>query len=191
VRMSPRFFLAIGMLLLGSVAEGGINRDLSEYLAQKERDKKSDQIRGVPVVVAIDEKATEAHLIVPKKYLPAVYALLAPEDRPVMAQGPAPARTSLVYGVPLAMVLALAGCAFLGVHNRIGVRRAEVLLALLAIVGTGGAYVWANAPQPEVPATQYKGRVVLEVVDGGDTVKMILPRDMLVPAARIVPQGSP
>ncbi len=107
-----------------------------------------------------------------------------------MAQGPAPARSSLVFGVPLAVALTLAGCGFLGFHNRVGLRRAVVILALLAVAGTGGAVVWANAPRPEVPATEYKGRVVLEVVDDGDTVKMIPPRDMLVPAAHLVPQAS-
>jgi hypothetical protein len=179
------------MLLLGSVAEGGINRELSEYLANKEREKKVDQIRGVPVVVTVDEKATEAHLIVPKKHLQNVYALLAPEkDQPILAQRVTPARSSLVFGVPLAVAFGIAGCGLLGVHNRLGVRRVVMILALLAVAGMSGAVVWAKAPRPEAPPAQYKGRVVLEVGSEGETVKMILPRDMLVPPARIVPQGS-
>jgi hypothetical protein len=194
--------LAIGTLLLGLLPTavradlppfggGGINRYLREQVDQEDRGK-AGRIRGVPVVIAIDDKATEAHLIVPKKHLQNVYASLAPEkDQPILAQRAAPARSSLVFGVPLAVAFGIAGCGLLGLHNRLGVRRVVTILALFAVAGMSGAVVWAKAPRPEAAPAQYKARVVLEVVSEGETVKMILPRDMLVPPACIVPQDSP
>jgi hypothetical protein len=133
--------------------------------------------RSVPVVVSVDEKATEARLIVPKKHMTSVAALL-PNDDPARAD----ARSFRwpVVAIPIAAALAVSGLWLTGLRPRLGARGLAVLLGVIVLGGVGAAVAWGHPqPPPPPPPVLLKGKVTVEVVEEGDTVKLVLPRDML------------
>jgi hypothetical protein len=133
---------------------------------------------GVPVVVSVDEKATEARLIVPKRFLKSV-ADLTGEGGPARAEA-RPFHWPIVgFLLPIGVALAGGGLWLLGVRPRVG-RRGAVLLGLVLLGGVGATVAWGRAQLPPIPPhPPLKGQVTVEVVEEGDAVKLVLPRGML------------
>jgi hypothetical protein len=132
---------------------------------------------SVPVVVSIDDRATEARLIVPKKHMPSVAALLPNDDT---ARADARLFRWPVVVIPVAAALAVSGLWLTGLRPRLGARGLAVLLGVIVLGGVGAAIAWGHPPPPPPPPPLLlKGKVTVEVVEEGDTVKLVLPRDML------------
>jgi hypothetical protein len=130
---------------------------------------------GVPITVSVDERATEARLIVPKKHLDAVAAVL-PNG------GACPVRWPVI-AVPVAVALALGGLWLTVLRPRPGAGSLAVLLGVL-VLGASGVTAWANPAMPPMSRFQadvppLTGKVTVEVVEEGESVHLILNRDML------------
>lgn len=131
---------------------------------------------GVPLVVAVDDRATEAHLIVPKKHMREIAALSGENDT---AHASAGSRGWPVIGIPLAAALAVSGLWVTGLRPRLGKRGLVVLLGMIAL-GGAAAFAWGRVQLPTpLPPPPLKGKVTVEIVEDGDTVKLVLNREML------------
>jgi hypothetical protein len=130
--------------------------------------------KDFPLVVSVDDRATEARLIVPKKHLGAVAAVLPNE-------GSRPIRWSVV-GIPVAVALALGGLWLTGLRPRLRAGSLAVLLGVI-VLGVAGVTAWANpAPPPmdyQAVVPPLTGKVTVEVVEEGESVHLILNREML------------
>jgi hypothetical protein len=139
--------------------------------------------RIVPLVVELDEGAKAARLVIPR---PLVANLHLAEggglDRPdalVRAQD----LPTMVAGVSLSLAFVFAGLKLARLRKMPNGRQVGLLLALVALGGVGATFVWANQPpnaappQPlAVPCLLGTSMVTVEVVEHGDTIKLIVNR---------------
>jgi len=142
------------------------------------------------LVVEVDEKAKEARLIIPQGFL-----VNAPAQPPRGGLGQLP---TIMVGVALALALAFGGLWL--VRKRGGV--APLLLAAVALVGLGGAALFADVrpvkdargPKPRpvgpavLPVLATLEPIRVETVARGDTIRLIIPPAMkaqLAPAPKL------
>jgi hypothetical protein len=136
----------------------------------------------VKLVLEVDDSVKEPRLQIPRALL-----RLFPAAQPRRGAG-AWHLPTVVAGVALTLAFASGGLWLLRRSPRTAA--AALLLALFAL---GGAALWANAPvfqnapaqAPDVlqlpTGIRLPGKIVLEVVDGGDSVKLIVNKSMVVP----------
>jgi hypothetical protein len=171
-----RYALALGVALLLTARPALANRAAPPFRPQPPK-----------LVIEVDENAKAARLIIPQRFLG-------------NAPAPPPRRLgqlpTIMVGVALALGLAFSGLWL--VRKRGG--GAPLLLAAVAIVGLGGATLWANArpirreppPQPKppvgLPLLATLEPIQVETVARGDTIRLIIPPTM---KARLAPTPTP
>jgi len=142
---------------------------------------------AVPFVVEVDEKAKEARLQIPRKLLPNQRAALDNEEQDPRTGSGVSRLHTIVAGIALALALTLGGLWMVRQGGHFKGHGLALVLGALAFLSLGGV-VWANAavprdipPAPEkvVLPEGVKGQVVVEVVEKGDAIKLILPPSML------------
>jgi hypothetical protein len=132
-----------------------------------------------PLVIEAYPKVAEARLIVPRKMLGKVKAALDGQETEQRA-GLSPTHT-IIAGGALAMALAFSGL-WLVRKGPGGVRSLVLLVGAVAFLGIGTA-LWADGVirRPPVPVNRFD-RVVIEVTDKGDEVKLIVNKGVLTKA---------
>lgn len=135
---------------------------------------------GAPLVIQVDPTAQQARLMIPKEMLAKLRADAGAEPKSGFA-----GLHTVVAGLSLAMALAFSGLWLARHRGQFGGK------ALVLIVGAGtsllvggAAMVWADvAPRPRppqpVPAVA-NGNVIIDVVDKGTEVKLIITREQLL-----------
>lgn len=132
------------------------------------------------LVVEVDEKAKEARLVIPQRFLGN-----APAQPP---RGGLSLLPTIMVGVALTLGLAFGGLWLVRKRGSV----APLLLASVAVVGLGGAALWANArpplkderapkPRPGLPVLPVLATlepVHVETVPQGDTIRLIIPPAM-------------
>jgi hypothetical protein len=176
--MSSRLRIVALLALLSAAA--AVRADVAPFSRFRSRDPRhfvgeaEKPGKDFPLVVSVDDRATEARLIVPKKHLDAVAAVLPNE-------GSRPIRWPVV-GIPVAVALALGGLWLTGMRPRLSAGSLAVLLGVI-VLGVAGVTAWANpAPPPmdyQAVVPPLTGKVTVEVVEEGESVHLILNRDML------------
>jgi hypothetical protein len=128
-----------------------------------------------PLVVEAGPKVAEARLIIPKKMLGVLKGGLDGNSSDQRAS--LPALHTMIAGGALAVGLAFGGL-WLVRRGNAGSRSLAILIGAVAFLGIG-AFVWADlaVPKPVMPAATDK--VIIEVVDQGDEVKLIINKDKL------------
>lgn len=182
---------------------------------------KAPRIDKMPLVIEIDNRVRIPRLQIPKKLLPGagaagaapgVRGAEAPAEEPRQHADAGPRRLpTLVAGVALSLGFVSAG---LWLVRRRGGRRAVTLSVVVGLLILGGAALWADvpvgplprpqpprppqpAPAPKLPQLLPPTGVVLpanievEVVEKGQALKLILNKNMVLPAARVRPRGVP
>jgi hypothetical protein len=175
-----RYALAFSVALLLTARPALANRAAPPFRPQAPK-----------LVIEVDEKAKEARLVIPQRFL---------NNVPAKPRGLGQLPTIMV-GVALALGLAFSGLWL--VRKRGGM--APLLLAAVAVVGLGGATLWANVrplPGESVPRPQPKPPVGLpllatlepihvETVARGDAIRLIIPLAMKAKLAPAAPAPKP
>jgi hypothetical protein len=141
--------------------------------------------RDAKIVVETDDKAKQPRLVVPA-------TLLGGPPKPGAAPGQAQLPT-IMAGVALTLAFVTGGFWLL----RKGPGRSLVLLFALSLVVAGASAVQADLARPpqttpvKLPAdVKLSGnQITLEVVPRGDSIKLIVPKDAVKPAAK--PEEQP
>lgn len=147
--------------------------------------------QGANLVIETDANAKEARLIVPRRIVVKKAGVDVPGDNQLLLSEPdsavepnRPWHRSLLAGVSIALATSCAGLWL--VRRRKMSNSALGLVLVLGSMAIGSAVAWANAPpptrnQPAKPAinlTQvYSGKVAVEYVAQGDSIRLILPVD--------------
>jgi hypothetical protein len=139
---------------------------------------------AVPFHIDMDEKAQVSRLQIPANMLRLGRADAGFLGEDAFAEAESPWRRT-VAGVALSLSVG-AGGFWLVRRRRLGKGLATALV-LLGLAGAG-AMVWANAvpvpPRPVPPAAGAQGKVVLEIVNPGTTVRLILAPNALLKDGR-------
>lgn len=125
-----------------------------------------------PLVVEAGPKVQEARLIIPQKMLGKLKSSLDEEGGD--AYGAAGGRMhTIIAGAALALALTFGGLWLVRRGPTGGSRNLAMLISAVAFLSIGAA-VWADrrpAPKPEVPRTD---KVLIEITDKGDEIKLIV-----------------
>jgi hypothetical protein len=141
---------------------------------------KSAEKLTVPLTIEIDDKATEPRLVIPRKF---VAAWNATEDgvKQERADAGLPRLHTMTAGFALSGAFVFGGLWLVRFRGRFGGRGLTLLLGTMALLGVGGAaFVWANAapprPIPNPVNVASFGKVPVDFVDKGDSIKLIVSR---------------
>jgi hypothetical protein len=145
---------------------------------------------NAPVVVVVDDKATETHVQIPRALLGQLRADAGDASDPNTRRAEAlPPLHLAVAGAALALALTFGGLWL--VRSRVRTSRSNVVLLLVAAtaLAIGATSLWANvaapipkekpttgAQDPKVPAggITLADKAVIEVVDKGDAITLIV-----------------
>jgi hypothetical protein len=148
-----------------------------------------------PVVVVVDEKATETHLQIPRALLGQLRADAGDAGDPNTRRAEAlPPLHLVVAGAALALALTFGGLWL--VRARVRTSRSNVALLLVAVtaLAIGATSLWADIavpkpkPKPDSGTVDVKlpanganltDKAVIEVIDKGDAITLIVNRDDL------------
>jgi hypothetical protein len=192
--MNPRF-AAIALFLLGTVSvvwadiPGPGPRPRPPVPAPVVADK------SVPLVYEMTDGNGPAKLIIPKKFAGQMKAAIDLHSSDAVAEN-APSRTpAILAGVFLTLSMAFSGLWVVRSRGLVNGRTVAMILAGVALLGLGGALLWANAPPPPnlkaAPPVVNGDRVIIEIVEQGEAVKMILPKNRMAGLVGAVPQPVP
>jgi hypothetical protein len=135
------------------------------------------------LVIIVDPNAKEPLIILPDTVEAPKGANAAPGNDGLTDNGPERSWPRTVFaGLSLAAMVTCGGL-WLARRGRAPNRGAAMLLAL-SLVLSGSALLWANAgpprPKPQEPSLPelYSGKVKVEHIDKGSTIRLILPPDV-------------
>ena len=141
----------------------------------------------MPIRLEAGDKDEGAKLFIPKRLLGKAKGMDAGARKPQTTVWPSP----LVAAVGLTLALAVSGLGFFRLRNRPGGKGLGAVLALAAVLIAGRCPLQADAPPPPRPpawASLEGGKVTVEVVDDGDTVRLVVPKSQLAQwAAKLKP----
>ena len=128
-----------------------------------------------PFVIEADPNAKEAKLTIPREMLGKMKAS-AEQGNEDEAYASSARTHTIIAGVALTMALAFSGL-WLVRRTPGGSRNLALLIGALGFLGISGA-LYANkaAPKPAIDLTNF---VIIEVVDKGDAVKLVVNKDKL------------
>jgi hypothetical protein len=128
-----------------------------------------------PLVIEAAPKAQEARIIIPQKMLGKMKAGLDHDGSDASVAGSSRLHT-IVAGSALALALAFGGL-WLVRRGPTGTRSLALLFGAIAFFGIG-ATLWADL-RPPVPVGNRTDKVIIEITDKGDEVKVIVNRAKL------------
>jgi len=160
--------------------------------------------KSVPIVIdTYDGKVGPAKLIIPKKLLDKSRAALDLGDGPAVAEHKS-RLPMMLAGIFLTLSIAFAGLWLVRQRGTLGTRTVALLIGGILFLAVGGAVLLANAPpgpaiaRPVQPFAAIQDRVVIEITDSGDTIKLLVHKSKLVangprpiPLPAPVPQPAP
>lgn len=161
----------VGLLLTTSLVQADIGPRPGPRPVAPPADK------SVPFTIETVDGNGPTRLIIPKKFAGMRAALDVPGD----AVAAAPSRLPTVLaGFFLTMSLVCGGLWVVRSRNVLGTHTVVGILVGVAFLAVGSAVLFANAApfQPVAPLAADNG-VVVEMVDNGDAVKMIVPKARL------------
>jgi hypothetical protein len=149
------------------------------------------------VIEPVDGKPAPAKLVVPKKLLGQMKAELDTHDGSSAVAHNKTSRFSMfLAGMFLTLSITCTGL-WLVRQRFIGTRTAALVLTGIALLSIGGAVLWANGPPPfrAAPVVDNSDRIIIEVVDQGEAVKLVVHKSRLAklvgPVAPIAPLPLP
>lgn len=132
---------------------------------------------AVPLVIQVDMKAQQNKLLIPKEMLGKLKADAGAEPKSLAKLH------TMVAGLSLALALAFGGVWMMKHRGQTGGRALALLVgAVTALLIGGAAMVWADvAPrsQPFPVPGPVNSNVIIEVVEKGTEIKLIITRDQL------------
>jgi hypothetical protein len=191
--MRGRFwFLAILLLSLATLPAWA---DIPPNPRGRPVDPPPPAAKDAKMIVELDPNAKEARLIVPRSVSLRRGALDTNDDTRVTEAEPAGHNHIVIAGLALALSLACGGL-WLVRKNRLNSTGLALLLVVVAGVA-GSAIVLANAPPPTSPrplppqpapvanlVKLFDGKIKIETPAEGDTIKLVVPPDMLAGMAK-------
>jgi len=132
-----------------------------------------------PLVIEADPKVAEAKLIIPKKMLGTLKGALDSEGADRYGSTVSPAHT-IIAGAALALALTFGGL-WLVRKGPGGARSLSLLIGAVTFLGIG-ALAFANSGPPRPIEKPRWDKVVIEVVDNGDEVKLVVNKAKLAKA---------
>lgn len=126
--------------------------------------------------IVVDPRAEEPRLVMPRN-LANQNAALDPlrDDQFTDVEEPhGPQGGTLLAGVSLALAASAAGL-WLVRRSRTGPGMALLLVGAIGVVGSAVVYANAPPPRPQPPTQLYSGKVAVEYVAEGNTIRLILP----------------
>src|SRR5262249_50127172 len=148
-----------------------------------------------PVVVVVDDKATETHLQIPRALLGQLRADAGDAGDPNTRRAEAlPPLHLVVAGAALALALTFGGLWLVRARARTARSNVALLLVAVTALAVGATSLWANAaapqpkPKPDSGAVDVKlpanganltDKAVIEVIEKGDAITLIVNRDDL------------
>jgi hypothetical protein len=159
---------------------------------------------SVPFVIETTNNVGPAKLIIPKKFVGAMKASLDHQEKDTAVASNGSRVATILAGIFLTLSVAFTGLWVIRQRSVFGNRAVAIMIASLLVMGIGAAIVLANAPPPPLPAAKAadnSDKVVIEVVEQGDAVKLIVSKGRLarlgagvgvpVPLPAPVPQPAP
>ena len=148
--------------------------------------------KSVPMVIeVVDGKPAPAKLVIPKKFAGTMKAAIDANSDSAVAEN-APSRLPTVLaGVFLMLSLAFTGLWVVRSRGIFGGKLVAGVLVGLGLLAAGTAAAWANRAPPRLPpepVADNSSRVIIEIVDQGETVKLILHKSQV---AKFVPMAIP
>lgn len=149
--------------------------------------------KSVPIVIdTFDGKVGPAKLIIPKKFLDKSRAGLDVNDGTAVAEGSR--LPMMLAGIFLTLSISFAGLWLVRQRGTLGTRTVALLVGGILFLAVGSAVLLANAPpgpviaRPVQPLGPIQDRVVIEISDNGDTIKLLVHKSKL---AANGPRGVP
>jgi hypothetical protein len=135
---------------------------------------------SVPMVIeTVDGRPAPARLVIPKKLMGQMKAGLDTHDDTAVAHGKTSRLSMFLAGIFLTLSVSCTGL-WLSRQRLVGPRTVAIILVGVALLSLGGAVLWANGPAPGIrPAPDTSDRVIIEVVDQGEAVKLIVHKSRL------------
>jgi hypothetical protein len=160
--------------------------------------------KSVPIVIeTFDGKVGPAKLIIPKKLLDKSRAALDLGDGTAVAEHKS-RLPMMLAGIFLTLSIAFAGLWLVRQRGTLGTRTVALLLGGILFLAIGGAVLLANSPpgplvaRPVQPVGAIQDRVLIEITDNGDTIKLLVHKSKLtanaprpIPLPAPVPQPAP
>src|SRR5262245_28643402 len=135
---------------------------------------------SVPMVIeTVDGKPAPARLVIPKKLMGQFKAGLDTHDDTAIAHGKTSRLSMFLAGIFLTLSITCTGL-WLVRQRLVGTRTIAIILVSVVLLSLGGAVLWANGPPPGLRApVADTDRVIVEVVDQGEAVKLIVHKSRL------------
>jgi hypothetical protein len=135
--------------------------------------------KSVPLTFETVEGNGPTRVIIPKKFAgPMKAAGLDTHSTDAIAEQPRSRMPAILAGLFLTLSLTFTGLWLVRSRGLVGPRTVAIILAGVAMLGLGTALVCANAPAPRpalpAPIADNGDRVIIEVVEQGDAVKVII-----------------
>lgn len=178
---------------LGLVVTSQLLADIPPFPGPKppSREKPAQEAN---IVVVADAAAKTPKLIVPHKIVVRKAELDGQSpDRLAENEPGRPWGQTILAGAALALAVSFAGLWM--VRRGKTANKGAALLIAAGVCLTGSAIAWANAAlpvRPRAPANQeiYSGKIAVEYTAEGDTIKLIVPPDMVTAMAKGLANGA-
>lgn len=146
--------------------------------------------KSVPLVYEMADGNGPAKLIIPKKFAGQMKAAIDLHSTDAVAENSPSRMPGILAGLFLTLSLAFSGLWLVRSRGLVSGRTVAMILVGVAMLAMGSALVWANGAAPGVfarPAVQPANgdRIIIEIVEQGDAVKMILPKNRM--AGLVIP----
>ncbi|MBL8798701.1 MAG: hypothetical protein JNM56_32705 [Planctomycetia bacterium] len=143
--------------------------------------------KSVPMVIeVVDGKPAPAKLVIPKQFAGNMKAAIDANNGDAVAAHQPSRLPTVLAGLFLTLSLAFTGLWVVRSRGILGGKLAAVVLAVLGLLAAGGAVAWANkapAPLPPERLANNGDRVVIEIVEQGDAVKLVLHKSQVTKMA--------
>ena len=169
---------ALSRLLIGIAVLGLAEAARADFRADPPKPPVKKDDGSVPLVVQIDPKATQGKLEIPRKLLGQAKADLGIETPAVASHT---RLHTIAAGLSLTLAFVCGGLWLARPRGQFGGRGLALLAGAGALLAIGSAsLVWADAPAPRIARPPVAdSRVIIEVVDKGDVVKLTINRAQL------------
>jgi hypothetical protein len=150
--------------------------------------------KSVPMVIeVVDGKPAPAKLVIPKKFAGNMQSAIDAQRDGAVAENSPSRLPTILAGIFLMLSLAFTGLWVVRSRGFFGGKLIAGVLVGLGLLAASTAVAWANrapAPLPPERVANNNDRVVIEIVDQGETVKLILHKSHLTKVAgNLLPNG--